>query len=143
MLNKIILAIAVIAFAVTSAAAEERLGVKIYPGARADEATARYCKQFVSQGAKTREQGLKTEAFCFRTRDSFVKVAAFYRKQKGLDLFGNISNTPDKKAAVFCLPEMRCAALGSGLDVTVTTPWMDETGKQKDVLITIRENKRK
>jgi hypothetical protein len=38
---------------------------------------------------------------------------------------------------------MQCAALGSGVDVTITSPWTDDKKKQNDVMITIRESRQK
>lgn len=140
-MKKVMLTMVLLTFLTAAAAAEEHFGVKVYPNAKADEATKGYCKQFAT-GGKGREPGLKTTAYCYRSSDTFASVTAFYRKHQGLDLFGNVSNRPGKKAAVFCLPEMRCAALGSGVDVTVTSPWGDDGNGQHDVLITIRQSRR-
>jgi hypothetical protein len=146
-MQRMITAIAALALFCTTAAAEEHFGVKAYPNVKTDASTDRYCRRYV-QGSEnaTKKAGhasIRTEAYCFRTSDDFARVAAFYRKQKGLELLGNIANTPGSKAAVFCLPEMQCAALGSGVDVTITSPWTDDKKKQNDVMITIRESRQK
>ncbi|HUJ16981.1 MAG TPA: hypothetical protein VL197_03225 [Nitrospirota bacterium] len=146
-MQKMITIMAALAFSCATAAAEEHFGVKAYPNVKTDASTDRYCRQYVQESEnaarKAGNASIGTEAYCFRTGDGFDRVAAFYRKQKGLELLGNIANRPGNRAAVFCLPEMRCAALGNGVDVTITSPWIDDKKRQNDVMITIRESRQK
>jgi hypothetical protein len=146
-MHKTITTIAALALLCATAAAEEHFGVKVYPNVKTDASTGRYCRHYVQESEnaakKAGHASIRTEAYCFRTSAGFARVAAFYRKQKGLELLGNITKTPGNKAAVFCLPDMRCAAMGNGVDVTVTSPWFDDKKRQDDVLITIRESRQK
>jgi hypothetical protein len=73
-----------------SVKAEERFGLQVYPGAKSDAATAKFCSNLDPSGKK---------AQCFRTGDDFAKVNAFYEGQASLELtaFGK-SMPPDMRA---------------------------------------------
>ncbi len=93
---------------ISSAAAEERLGVAVYPGAKYDQA-----------GTKLLRNSLPVQGAAYRTSDDIVRVIAFYRKQ-GL-LFLKIGS-PSKEHARFKKVE-------TGVDVVVQNPWKDsQTG---------------
>jgi hypothetical protein len=96
------------------AAAEEKLGVQIYEGAKYDETVS----QFVNEA-------MHVEAYCFRTNDSVAKVTEFYKKQPGFEYTGG-----DETGGMFKKGE---------ITITIQNPWMDmKTGKTiKDTLISI------
>ncbi len=129
------------------AMAEEHFGIQAYPGAISDATTDWYCKQFAPESERQAKVVAKvdqnTNAFCFHTKDSFDKVAAFFQKNKGLEILGKIERKGDNMSVVFCLPEMKCASMGDGVDVTVTTPWADDHKRYQDVLITMRKSTKK
>lgn len=95
--------------------AEDKFGVKVYPGAKFDQATSKALKE---------QMGFN--GFCYRTSDSVQKVADFYKKE-GLTLMGSVT----KEAAMY--------QTKTGVDVTIQSPWMDmASGKMmKDTLISI------
>ncbi len=95
--------------------AEERFGVAVYPGAKYDDATSKYMSE--SQ---------QLTIACFRTNDGLDKVAAFYRKQKGLSVRGDVL----RENAYF---------QSDSADVTIQKPWMNViTGRMMtDTLISI------
>jgi len=145
-MTKTIIVVAAVAVLSATLLAEEHFGVKVYSNVKTDASTAWYCKQFAPESERQAKQVAKasiaTSAYCYRTSDDFAAVAAFYQKHPGLELLGNITNTPSNKTAVFCLAGMQCAALDNGVDVTVTSPWADEQKRQTDVLITIRQSRK-
>lgn len=102
-----------------SAAAEQRLGVPVYPGAKHDEATTRSVRET-----------MQIDAACYRTDDPVAKVAEFYRKQ-GLQLVGKVT----AEGGFFQKGKV---------DVTLQRPWMNmQTGAMmKDTLITVVKNAR-
>jgi ABC-type glycerol-3-phosphate transport system substrate-binding protein len=106
-----VLAVAALAAALV---AEEKFGVKVYEGAKADKETTAAVSEAFSM-----------EAFCYRTADGLEKVVAFYKKEPGLEFVGE-----SKEGAMF---------RKGNVDVTIQTPWMNmKTGQlMKDVLITI------
>jgi hypothetical protein len=109
-----------IAFALLWAAqagAESQFGVTVYPGAKADAAVTRDLKE-----------KLQVNGFAYRTKDSVVKVAEYYRKQPQLKEL-----TVEKDSAAF---------LAGPVMITVQNPWMDmSTGKiVSDTLISIVKN---
>jgi hypothetical protein len=55
------------------AGAQEKFGVRVYPGAKE-----------VPSAEKAMADLLRTTAGCYRTNDSMAKVAAFYKQQPGL-----------------------------------------------------------
>ena len=101
------------------AAAEQKHGVEVYPGAKAD---AKVEKQLAKMNIRN--------AGTYRTTDSVRKVAEFYRKQGALKEGPGTSDT---------------GAMFSGKDVMVTVqnPWMDMDTSTivKDTLISIVRNK--
>ncbi len=104
-------------FIISSAAAEDRLGVAVYPGAKYDQArTELLMKSLSARGA------------AYRTNDGIAKVTEFYRK-KGLLLLKMGSPSPER---------VRFKA-DSGVDVVVQNPWRDaKTGaKMTDTLVLI------
>ncbi len=109
---------------ISSVAAEERLGVAVYPGAKYDRIRTGLLAENPSfQGA------------AYRTNDDIAKVIAFYRKQ-GL-LFLKIGS-PSKERARFKKVDI-------DVDVVVQQPWMDaQTGAtMTDTLILILKEEAK
>ena len=108
----------------STAFAEDRLGVAVYPGAQYDQARTSLLKDSLSaQGA------------AYRTKDDIAKVIAFYRKQ-GL-LFLKMGGPANKVA--------RFKKTGTGVDVVVQNPWKDsKTGAtMTDTLILIYQKAEK
>lgn len=145
-MKRIVLAAAIIAASAFPAAAEEHFGIKVYPNVKTDASTAWYCGKIPAETEKMAERTMKakikTEAFCYRTSDDFKKVADFYLKHPGISIFGNVEDKGTIKNALFCTGGFKCAALGAGVDVTVSTPWADATTQQKDVLVLIRKSEK-
>lgn len=114
MKHGMIMVLAVTALAAAVLVAEEKFGVKVYEGAKADKETSAAVSEAFSM-----------EAFCYRTADGLEKVVAFYKKEPGLEFMGE-----SKEGAMF---------RKGNVDVTIQTPWMDmKTGQlMKDTLITI------
>lgn len=98
--------------------ADEKLGVKVYPGAKPDGAATDFLKQMSPQAA------------AYKTTDSLEKVLEFYKKHSGLRLIGTT-----KEGGMF--------RKGHTIDVTVQNPWMDtKTGKMmNDTLLSIVRHK--
>lgn len=96
------------------AAAEEKFGVTVYPGAKLDRRTTDLLKQVAN-----------LDAGCYRTDASVADVVAFYKSQPG---FQAVSETES------------AATLRKGVvDVAVQRPWLDmRTGAlNKDTLISV------
>ena len=112
-----ILAVLVV-LAAGAAAAGEKFGVPVYPGAKYDEAITRAVKE-----------AMQIDAACYRTNDPVAMVAEFYRTQ-GLKSVGKVT----AEAGFFQKGKV---------DVTLQNPWMDlKTGAMmKDTLVTIVRNK--
>lgn len=110
----IVIAAAAIALAAAALVAEEKFGVKVYEGAKADKEMSAAVSEAFSM-----------EAFCYRTADGLEKVTAFYKKEPGLEFMGD-----SKEGAMF---------RKGNVDVTIQAPWMNmRTGRlMKDTLITI------
>ena len=110
------LAAALVLTGICAAGAEERYGVAVYPGAKYDDASSKFLKE-----------SMNMDAACYRTGDGVDKVVAFYKKQKGLSLFGDAT----KEGALF--------QSKNNIDVTIQSPWMDmKTGTMmKDTLVSI------
>jgi hypothetical protein len=106
---------------VTSAVAEDRLGVAVYPGAKIDHART-----------KLLNTSPAVRGAAYRTGDALDKVIAFYRKQ-GL-LFLKLGE-PSSEIARF-------KKIDTNVDVVVQNPWKDsQTGAiMKDTLIMIFKN---
>jgi hypothetical protein len=98
-----------------TAGAEERFGVAVYPGARYDEATSKYMTE-----------SMQLTMACYRTKDGLDTVAAFYKKQKGLALRGDVL----KENALFHSDKA---------EVTLQNPWLNVlTGRMmNETLISI------
>ena len=97
---------ALAALVIGNAAAEQKFGVEVYPGAKPEAGSTEFLKK-----------SLKMNGQAYETGDSVDKVAAFYKKQPGLTQNPN----PDAKQAGFS---------GKGVMVTVQNPWADpKTGK--------------
>jgi hypothetical protein len=103
-----------------TAAAEQKHGVEVYPGAKAD---AKVSKQLEKMNIK--------DGGTYRTSDGVKKVAEFYRKQAGLKEGPATSDT----GAMFT---------GKDVMITIQNPWldMDTSQKMSDTLISIVRNKR-
>jgi hypothetical protein len=117
-MNKVIVIVAILAVSIVlsgTAGAEERFGVAVYPGAKYDEATSKYLAE-----------SMQLTIACYRTNDGMDKVSAFYRKQKGLALRGDVM----KENALF---------QSDNADVTIQRPWLNViSGRMmNDTLISI------
>ena len=86
---------------VSSAAAEERLGVAVYPGAKFDQARTKLLKS-----------SLSVEGAAYRTNDDIARVIEFYRKQGLLFL----------KAGSRSKESARFKKTDTGVDVVVQNP---------------------
>ncbi len=114
--RRILAFVAVFLFAgIVTAGAGEKFGVKVYDGAKYDASTS-----------KAVSEAMSINAACYRTNDSVVKVAEFYKKQPGLK-----SLTESQQGAMF--------KKGNNIDITVQSPWMEmKSGKMSnDTLISI------
>ena len=100
------------------AAAEEKLGISVYPGAKYDEVRTKLAKFSPT-----------VEGAAYRTNDGILKVVEFYRKQ-GL-LFLHVGDDSKERA--------RFKKVDTNVDVIVQNPWRDsQTGStMKDTLILI------
>ncbi len=124
MLMRTIFAAFIFMICITSAAAEERLGVAVYPGAKYDQARTNLLRNSLSvQGA------------AYRTSDDVATVVAFYRKQ-GLLLLK--VGSPSKEHARFKKAD-------TGVDVVVESLRKDsQTGaNMTDTLIQIFKQEEK
>lgn len=129
-----------------SARGEEHFGITVYPNVKQDADTDWYCGKIPAETEKmamrTMKVSIKSQAACYRTGDDFKKVADFYQKHAGIKILGNVEDKGAIKNALFCKNGTQCAALGAGVDVSVTTPWAAKT-QQKDVLVLIRKSVKK
>ncbi|HET6363538.1 MAG TPA: hypothetical protein VFG02_00665 [Nitrospirota bacterium] len=118
MLKRTSVAAFVFMLCLSSAAAEELLGVAVYPGAKFDQARTKLLKA-----------SLSVEGAAYRTNDDIAKVIEFYRKQ-GL-LFLKVGSPSEERA--------RFKKTDTDVDVVVQNPWKDpKTGEAvKDTLIMI------
>jgi hypothetical protein len=87
MLKRTSVAAFVFILCLTSATAEEQLGVAVYPGAKFDQARTKLLKDSMS-----------VEGAAYRTNDDIKKVIEFYRKQ-GL-LFSEGRKPIERKRAI-------------------------------------------
>jgi hypothetical protein len=124
MITRISVAAFVFMMCISTAAAEERLGVVMYPGAKYDQ---------IRTNLLARNPSIKGAAY--RTNDSIEKVIAFYKKQ-GL-LFLKVGS-PSKERARF-------KKMDIDVDVVVQNPWKDaQTGAtMTDTLILIIKEEEK
>jgi len=123
-LTKIGVAAFVCMIGISSVAAEERLGVAVYPGAKYDQ---------IRTGLLAENPSFQGVAY--RTNDDIARVIDFYRKQ-GL-LFLKIGS-PSKERARFKKVDI-------DVDVVVQQPWKDaQTGAtMTDTLILILKEEAK
>ncbi len=107
---------------IPSAAAGERLGVEVYPGAKSDPALSKLLMK---------NKAIRGEAFL--TGDNIEKVAAFYRKQ-GLLLIRMGSASRER---------VRFKKMENGTDVVIQQSWTDPRTNEvrKDTLILIMQEK--
>ncbi len=124
MLKRTSVAAFVFMLCLSSAAAEEQLGVAVYPGAKFDQDRTKLLKA-----------SLSVKGAAYRTNDDIAKVIEFYRKQ-GL-LFLKVGS-PSKESARFRKTD-------TDVDVLVQSPWKDpKTGAAvKDTLIMIYKKEEK
>ena len=124
MLRRTSIAAFMLMMCISSAAAEELLGIPVYPGAKYDEARTQLL---------TRAMSVKGSAY--RTSDDIAKVIEFYRKQK-LQLL-NVGG-PSKDRARFRKVE-------TGVDVVVENVQRDPKGdaEKTDTFILIFKEREK
>ena len=124
MLKRISVAAFVIMLCISSAAAEEQLGVAVYPGAKLDQDRTKLLKASMS-----------VEGAAYRTNDNIGKVIEFYRKQ-GL-LYLKVGS-PSKESARFKKTD-------TDIEVVIQNPWKDpKTGAAvTDTLILIFKKEEK
>ena len=124
MLKRTTVAALVFMLCLSSAAAEEQLGVAVYPGAKFDQARTKLLKA-----------SLSVEGAAYRTNDDIAKVIEFYRK-RGL-LFLKVGR-PSKESARFKKTD-------TDVEVVVQNPWRDpKTGAAvTDTLILIFKKEEK
>ena len=124
MLKRTCVAAFVFMLCLSSAAAEEQLGVAVYPEAKFDQARTKLLKD-----------SLSVEGAAYRTNDDIAKVIEFYRKQ-GL-LFLKVGS-PSKESARFKKTD-------TDVEVVVQNPWKDpKTGAAvKETLIMIFKKEEK
>jgi hypothetical protein len=103
---------------ISSAVAEEQLGVAVYPGAKFDQARTKLLKA-----------SLSVEGAAYRTNDGIAKVVEFYRKQ-GLLLLKAGSKSKER---------VRFKKTDTGVDIVIQNPWKNpKTGAEMtDTLILI------
>jgi OmpA-OmpF porin, OOP family len=101
--------------------APEHFGIKVYPGA-----------QFDAEQTTSARQVLGSEVFCYRTKDEFKKVVAYYENHGGLVSLGTMFGS--EKNAVYGKDES-----GSGVRISIESPWTDpKTGESRtDTMIQI------
>jgi hypothetical protein len=114
----VIVVFSLIAFAGISRA-EEKFGIKVYPGAKLDEGSTKF---IVEQ--------LKQDGAAYRTSDPIEKVIAFYKGQSDI-------------RAIALTKDGGMLKKGEDVDITIQNPWLDtKTGKlNNDTLISIVKNK--
>jgi hypothetical protein len=124
MLKRTSVAALVFMLCISSAAAEEQLGVAVYPGAKFDQARTKVLKA-----------SLPVKGAAYRTNDDIAKVIEFYRKQ-GL-LFLKVGS-PSKESARFKKTD-------TDVEVVLQNPWKDpKTGASvADTLILIFKKEEK
>jgi hypothetical protein len=118
MLKKTLLTLFAFMLCLSSAFAEEQLGVAVYPGAKYDQARTNLLRQ-----------SLSVRGGAYRTNDTIDSVIAFYHKQ-GL-LYLKTGNATKELA--------RFKKADTGVDVLIQNPWKDaRTGAMMtDTLILI------
>ena len=104
MLKKISVAAFMFMLCISSAAAEEQLGVAVYPGAKFDQARTKLLKA-----------SLSVEGAAYRTNDDIAKVIEFYRKRGLLFLK---AGSPSKESARFKKTD-------TDVEIVIQNPWRD------------------
>ncbi len=104
MLKRTGIAVFVFMLCLSSALAEEQLGVAVYPGAKFDQARTKLLKA-----------SLSVEGAAYRTSDDIASVTEFYRKQGLLFLK---AGSPSKESARFKKTD-------TDVDVVVQNPGKD------------------
>ena len=131
-----------IAFAGAAATADD-FGIPSYPGATSDAEAKEVCSQPEMGIIKERAEksGLKVSKKCYRTKDPFAKVVAFYKGQKGFQ-GGVIVDEQDTKSANYC--RGTCNEVSVGTAVAITAPWFVPSNfkMNKDLLIVITDRKK-
>lgn len=109
-----VVSVLVVLMLLIPALAQEKFGVKVYPGATPEKQTEQWM-------ADT----LKVTAGCYVTGDSIGKVSAFYKAQPGLTFIHESEKGASYK--------------GNGVRVTIQNPWKDMKtfATNKTTLITI------
>jgi hypothetical protein len=111
-----------------------KIGIPVYPGAKADAGTSAFVRE-----------SLKMTAATYRTSDDVAKVAEFYSRQGG---FSKMPGAGKEQAgfSAGCKDEynryMKKNVQKCGYNVTIQSPWMDmKTGQVvHDTLITIAKH---
>jgi len=133
----VMIAIAAAAFA------GDDFGIPSYPGGRSDGETKEVCAApdmgIIKERAE--QSGLTTSKHCYRTTDPLAKVAAFYKKQKGLT-GAVLIDEPETKSATFCRGE--CNEVSVGTSVALSAPWfVPSTMKMNNDLLIVITNRKK
>ena len=93
---------------ISHAAAEQKHGVEVYPGAKAHAETTEFL-----------QKSLKMQGNAYVTSDSVAKVTDFYKKQPGLKQNPGADST-------------QSGFMGKGVMVTIQNPWMDMKTSKKE-----------
>ena len=106
-----LLSAALMLFAASTASAEEKLGVKVYPGVEFEASATEFVRGMATSG----------EAYCYRTEDTALKVAEFYKKKPDLGLIAPAT----EQGAFFNRRSQDNPDCGPDIDVTIQSPWTD------------------
>jgi len=90
-----------------SSQAPEHFGIKVYPGAQFDAEQTTFARGVFG-----------SKAFCYRTKDEFKMVVAYYENHGGLVSLGTMFDS--EKNAVFGKDES-----GSAVRISIESPWTD------------------
>jgi hypothetical protein len=125
------------------AAASDDFGIPSYPGSKSDGETNEVCAAPEMGIIKERAEksGLTVTKHCYRTNDPLAKVAAFYKKQKGMQ-GGVMVDEESAKSATFCRGE--CNEVSVGTAVAISAPWfVPSTMKVNNDLLIMITNRKK
>ncbi len=106
-----LLSAALILAAAGTVSAEEKFGVKVYPGAEYEASATKFVRGMATSG----------EACCYRTEDTALKVAEFYKKKPDLGLIAPAT----EEGAFFNRRSQDNPDCGPDIDLTIQSPWMD------------------
>ncbi len=109
--NLMVLSAALFFAAASTVSAEEKFGVKVYPGAEYEASATEFVRGMATSG----------EAYCYRTDDGVLELAEFYKQKPGLALIAPAT----EEGAFFnrrCQDNPDC---GPDIDLTIQSPWMD------------------